>query len=369
MKFFLLALLAALQFPQVSMAQAQLKSPNVSANALFLYRNSNFSNAEESTERNGVDLQEAEIAFYSEVDPYTRLNILLAIHPEYEVVGGRVEQEWAIEPEEAYADSNYVPSTLLKVGKFKAAFGKHNTLHTHAFAFVDAPVAQTALLGGEGLNDVGLSAAYLLPTSWFSEITAQYLKGEGENAEFNSPSPSDGVGVLHLKNLWDLSEEATLEFGLSHAQGNNYLRGSTKLNGADLTYKWRPSTGGKYHSVLLAGEVISRNMEQPTVDDEEDLGWNIWGQYQFAERWSGAVRYDQLDTKGADSTLNTENPLSNITTRKYSAALVFNATEFSSYRFEFNYGDGPIATNGDQIERKFYLQANFTIGAHPAHSY
>jgi hypothetical protein len=349
---------------------AALNSPNVNANALFLYRNSNFAKEETSTVRNGVDIQEAEVAFYSEVDPYSRLNILLSVHPEYELdsTTNKIKQSWAIEPEEAFAETNHIPLTTLRIGKFKAAFGKHNQLHTHAYPFVDAPVANTSLLGDEGLNDVGLSAAVLLPFSWYSEVTGQYLRGEGENQEFNSPSPGDAVGLGHWKNLWDLSDAMTMEVGASYAQGKNSLRADTTLAGADLTFKWRPTSGGKYHSWILAGEYLNRKLEQPGVNAEKGDGWNAWGQYQFTERWAGLARYDHLKVEGADSTVNT-NALQNITTKKYSAALVFNATEFSSYRLEYNYVDGPASAAGETIERKIYLQANFTIGAHPSHAY
>lgn len=351
------------------LAGAAMNAPNVSANGLFLYRNSNFAKEDTDETRNGVDLQEAEVAIYSDVDPYSRLNLILSIHPEYELdaTTNKIKQNWKVEPEEAFAETSHIPSTNLKIGKFKAAMGKHNQLHTHVFPFVDAPVANTALLGDEGLNDVGVSAAVLLPTSWFSEFTVQYLRGEGENKEFNSPTPSDAVGLGHWKNLWDLSDSLTMELGGSYAQGANSIGGKTSLTGADLTFKWRPVSGGKYHSWILAGEYLNRTLEQPNSTEENGTGWNVWGQFQFAERWAVAARYDHLKVDGSNSAVNS-NALDNITTPKYSTALVFNATEFSSYRLEYNQGEGPTKA-GETVERKIFLQANFTIGAHPAHSY
>ena len=294
--------------------QPSLNSPNVSANALFLYRNSNFASDDLSTTRNGIDLEEAEVAFYSDVDPYTRLNILLSLHPEYEVNGTKVEKSFVLEPEELFVESNQVPNVTLKVGKFKATFGKHNYLHTHVFPFIDAPLGNTQLLGDEGLNDAGVSAAYLVPTDWFNEITLQYLQGEGENEEFNSPTPSDGVGLIHWKNLFDLSEALTMELGGSYAQGKNSIGGTTSLSGGDLTFKYRPIVGGKYHSWIFAIEYIHRNLEQPVAGarskDEIAEAWNIWTKYQFAERWSFLLKRDEFQADGADSTLNT-NALNN----------------------------------------------------------
>ena len=280
-------------FLSVGTANAQinsLKTPNISANTLFLYRNSETGKEDISTERNGIDLREAELSFYSDVDPYHRLNILLTVHPEYtyNATTDRIEQVWKIEPEELFAETLQIPDVTLKIGKFKAAVGKTNLLHTHAYLFIDVPLINNTTMGSEGLNDVGVSAAWLLPLSWYSEITGQFLRGEGENAEFSSKSPSDGVGVTHWKNLFDLTEASTFEWGTSFAKGSNDLRGQTLISGLDLTYKWRPSEGGRYHSVILGGEYLARNLEQPGTSAEKANGYYTFLQFQFAERWSTA---------------------------------------------------------------------------------
>jgi len=355
-------------FAQASFAQANsITSPNVSANALFLYQHSNLNDKDLSTTRNGVDLREAEIAFYADVDPYTQLKMILALRPQYEVSGGSVEQSFILEPEELYADTRQIPGLTLKLGKFLAAFGKHNELHTHAFPFIDAPLANTYLLGDEGLNDVGFSAAYLIPTNWYNEITLQFLRGEGENTQFNSAKPGDGVGLVHWKNLVDLSDSLTAELGGSYAEGQNSLKGKTTLTGADLTFKYRPVVGGKYHSAIFAGEYLHRQLEQPGHEDEIGYGWNVWGQYQFAERWAAKSRYDHFSASGGHST--NSSALTTGKTNKYAASIVFNATEFSSYQVEYSYSHFPKNSFDESEDKKIYFQANFTIGAHPTHRY
>ncbi|MGZ3694208.1 MAG: hypothetical protein ACXWQO_08400 [Bdellovibrionota bacterium] len=371
MKIYVLSLAVFLILNQNAFAEASsLSSPNISANALFLYRGSNLNRDSNSTTRNGIDLQEAELGFYSDVDPYSSLNLLLTVHPEYTAnSSGSVDQAWKVEPEELFAESSHVPFTTLKLGKFKAAVGKHNILHDHAFPLVDKPVANQILMGDDGLNDVGVSAAVLLPTSWFSEITGQFLRGGGENKEFKAGSPSDGVGVGHWKNLWDLTEALTGEVGGSYVQGNNYLKSQTKLYGADLTFKWRPIEGGKYHSWILAGEFLRRDLGQPGAQkSERGSGGNIWAQYQFAKAWAAVVRYDHLRMEASDAVYNS-NAVTNGVTDKYSAALNFSPSEFSSFRAEYDHAVTPPDTRGYRTERKFYVQANFTIGAHPSHSY
>ena len=348
-----------------------LSTPSMSANALFLYRNSNFHKDDVNVTTpdqtpNGVDVQETELQFYSDVDPYTRLSLLLSIAPKYTSDGTKVSEEWGIEPEEAFAESNVISDVTFKIGKFKAAMGKHNTLHTHAYPLIEAPLANTKLLGDEGLNDAGLSAAVLVPTSWFNEVTLQYIRGKGENDEFNSPSPGGGVGLVHWKNLVDLSDDLTMELGASYAKGANTYRQTTSLTGADLTFKWRPSEGGRYQSVLWATEYLSRKQTQDSVSDERGAGLASWVQYQFAERWSAVYRYDNLLIKDTFDIAN----LPNDTWERHSLAIAYSSSEFSSYKIEYDQRrDGTLSSSNDNTEKSIFLQANYTIGAHPAHSY
>ena len=82
---------------------------------------------------------------------------------------------------------------LLKAGKFYAEFGRHNRLHAHAFPFLDASLVHQRLLGGEGLNEAGLSLSWLTPLPWFVEITGQVL--DGTNQRFAS---KHGEDLLYL---------------------------------------------------------------------------------------------------------------------------------------------------------------------------
>jgi hypothetical protein len=369
---FCLLILIELSTLAVAHAQNALKTPNISANTLFLYRNSN---QDTTTRRNGLDIEESELNFYADVDPYSRLNMVLTVHPEYTATTppNQANEDWKVEPEELYAESNEIPRFTFRVGKFKAAFGKHNLLHTHVFPFIESPLANTALLGGDdGLNDVGASAAYLFPTEWYSEITLQYLRGYGSNTEFHSPSTNDGVGLAHIKNLFDLNENLTLEAGLSAAHGANSSNSFTNIQGADLTLKWRPVNGGKYHSGILGGEYLHRTMglNPHSSPDETASGGNIWIQYQFAERWAANLRYDTLAVNNPVTlAIDPATPLTAGTSQRQSAGLLFNATEFSSYRIEYSQGSGLTSLPNQGDEKQIYMQANFTIGSHPSHSY
>src|SRR5689334_10826193 len=56
-------------------------NPDISANILTLYQKSNRGNAATSASPNGFALQETEIQFTADVDPYLRASALLSIAP------------------------------------------------------------------------------------------------------------------------------------------------------------------------------------------------------------------------------------------------------------------------------------------------
>jgi hypothetical protein len=62
------------------------------------------------------------------------------------------------------------------------------------------------------------------------------------------------VYLGHLKNFWDLSENSTLELGLSGVTGPNDSSLTTNIGAADLTFKWKPVQLNTYHSLTWQSE-------------------------------------------------------------------------------------------------------------------
>jgi hypothetical protein len=109
---------------------------------------------------------------------------------------------------------------LTKVGKFRSAFGKVNTLHNHILTWTDRPLVTQNLVGGEdGIDDAGISVARLIPNPWiFLEATGQVFRGDsGEdpygNAVFQSTKRSELAYVTHLRGYHDISESTNLDVG------------------------------------------------------------------------------------------------------------------------------------------------------------
>lgn len=337
-------------------------NPDIGINSLMLYQNSNRGNDALTENRNGFGLQEAELQFSADVDPYWRFVSTFALRQEVEIDNTTTpatrNAEYVFEPEELFAESLDLPWITLRAGKFKAAFGRHNILHTHAFPFIDAPLVNQVLLGDEGLNDSGISVAGLLPTSWFSEITLQGLSGQGEGVDYyHGASANDSVGLFHWKNLWDLSEDLTLELGGSAATGKNSTARTTNLSGADLTFKWR---GSRSKALIWSTEYLARDRNEAT--NERGRGFASWIQYQFAQRWWAQLRGEYLEVKNQDPA--SPNLIPQVQ-RKQSILIGFIPSEFSGIRLQYDHLDDGAAEH----EQKIMLQLNYSIGAHPAHSY
>jgi hypothetical protein len=323
-------------------------NPDISMNFLGLYRRSNLGDDAGAAEPNGLLFQEAELAFASDVDPYFRANGIFSF--------SREGEEFGVEPEELYFETLALPVVTLKAGKFYAAFGRHNQTHTHAFPFIDAPLIHQRVLGPEGLNDVGVSASALLPfLPWFGELTVQAFQGENENL-FHSPSPNDAAGVARLKNLWDLSDDLTLEAGLNATGGANAYGTDTTAWLGDLTFRWRPSEGGKYHSLIFSTEYLDAD-RRGNPDGERLAGLASWVQYQFAERWWAQARGEWVGTARSEG-IPAE--------RRQSALIAFAPSEFSLLRAQYDRHTGDAL---GRTEHRVTLQYNISIGAHPAHAY
>lgn len=339
-------------------ASAASMNPDTSVNVLGLYSQSKRQGQEKTEPGGGFSLQEAEIQFQADVDPFLKATVTIAIEagdpeapevdataPATEPKPGSKAPDYAAEPEEAFFETTKLPLVSFKVGKFKAALGRHNTLHSHAFPFIDAPLVNLRLLGDEGLADAGISAALLAPLPWFVELTAQVIQGNSE-VLFASESSSDVAEVLRLRNLFDLSDSATLDLGVSGAAGANAENGRTRIGGADASFKWRPTKGGKYSALIVAAEYLSR---------EDVKGYAGWVQVQVAERWWVQVRNEEVADEPSD-----------LKAKKNTALVAFNPSEFSGFRLQVDRLDeGGEANPIDTVQ----LQTNFTIGAHPAHAY
>jgi len=294
-----------------------------------------------------AEFRESEMGIQAIVDPYARADFFLSFGEE------------GVELEEGFATFTALPAGLLaKVGRMRAYFGKVNTLHLHVLPWADEPLPVVNLLGGEeGWIGTGVSVAKLLPVgNVFTEGTLQIFRGEAEGL-FEGERRSDLSYNGHYRVFMDLTDATNLDVGLSYGFGPNGTaeNADTRLEGLDLSYRWKPLQTALYRSLLLRGEVYRSRREQPE-GDQTALGWYAAGDYRFARRWFLGARYESAEHADDDSLRDTG----------VAGILTFWPSEFSQLRAELRRRHYSL-TGEDANE--LLLQLQFAIGAHGAHPF
>ena len=292
-----------------------------------------------------LEMHEAEVTFQAVVDPYARADVFLSASPD------------GLEIEEGFLTLTSLPGGLLaKVGKMKEQFGKANTMHAHTLPWVDVPIVMKNFLGGEeGLNDSGLSVSKLLMNPlFFLEATGEVY--QGNSGPFQTHERNDVSWLGRLRGYRDLTEASNLDVGVSFTRGHNDAGPdfTTRLFGVDATFRYRPLRRAIYRRFMARTELMWSNRGQE-MGDVDAFGMYASGDYQFARRWFGGVRFDYSE-RATDASLVDKGP---------SVVLTYWPSEFSQIRGQYrrtNYAEG--VTSNEAL-----FQFLFSIGAHGAHTF
>ncbi len=298
-------------------------------------------------------LPESEMSLQAVVDPYARADFFFAFGEE------------GVGVEEGYLSFPTLPGGLLmKVGRMRAAFGKVNTLHTHARSWADVPlVTENLVAGEEGLTDAGVSVARLISNPWFFlEATGQVFRGE--SGDLFAPSRRGDLSYVgRLRGYQDITEGTNLDVGASFTRGHNASgvedgvdvgRFMTSMFSVDATFRWRPLRRSIYRSFLGRSEVIWSRRDQPG-GRQQASGFYVSGDYQMGRRWLTGLRLDRSD-RAEDASAHDSGT---------SWTLTFRPSEFSQVRGQVRrtrYAEGVTA-------HELLFQVQFAIGAHGGHPF
>ncbi len=304
-----------------------------------------------------ANLHESEISLQSVVDPYARADFFISLSRDTETGA------FGAEVEEGYLTTLSLPAHLqLKAGKFKQALGRINTMHPHALPFVDMPNAYVRFFGEEGMNDEGVQLSWLLPNhSFFQELTFEITDGPRESPSFARSTGDNYLKLAHLKNFWDLTANATLEFGLTGISGANATEHITNVAAADLTYKWKPVKYNTYKSFTFQNEVYLSNarFDSTTVNA---LGLYSMIVMQVSKRSFITARYDYTNIPSSAQFVE----------QALSATWGWYATEFQKIEVQAKQTFANREDPENNFEKNFtqvFLRWIFVIGTHGAHQY
>jgi len=313
-----------------------------------------------------LEMHESEVAFQEVIDPYARADFFISFG------------EHGVDLEEGYMTFTALPAGLqLRVGKMRAAFGKVNTLHNHVLPWIDRPLVNQNLTGGEeGVNDAGLSLSRILPApkGVFLEGTAQIFRGDSEGV-FTARRRNDVSTVAHLRAYHDITESTNLDIGGSYARGYSPFTdgsdGTNQLFGIDATLRWKPLQRAIYHSFVGRAEFIWARTDLGPAR-VKPFGYYVSGDYQFARRWFLGGRFDRSQRGSCLPTFpetaancETFQPGALLQDTGGSALLTYWPSEFSQIRGQLRraaYGEGRTAN-------ELLFQFIFSIGAHGAHPF
>ena len=286
-------------------------------------------------------VREVELAFSAAIDPYATANVFLSL------------ENGHLNAEEAYAIFPGLPGGFsMKVGKFYADFGKQNQMHTHAWFQADQPLALRAMLGDEGLNDVGVSVSHLLPTPWMSDLTLEVAGGR--NADVFGGARSDLAYTVAWRNFWDLTDNSNLEAQISLAGGKNAAGHGTGLGDLSVTYRYKPLSSGTRASFLWRTEVI-RESYRGADGILRSTGAFSYVDWQFTRGWFAGLRADYAEHPG-DPRMHDQGG---------ALVLTYTPSEFQKFRLQYeriNYaGLGP--------KNALVFEYGFAIGPHGAHPF
>ncbi len=290
------------------------------------------------------------------LDPFSMAKVALEFTPKGFELG------------EAYITwTNFLSNVSLTAGKFRQQFGVLNRWHKHSLDQFDFPLPIKTIFGEDGLNQVGLSFNWLLPTliGDANNLIIEVTNGQNNNL-FAGETFSFPATLLHFKNYWDLSRNTYFELGLTGMYGKNRIpihdaannivaenSYNTWLGGADLTLFWEPVNKALYKSLLWRSEIFYSNKEISPNDKIKTFGAYTYLEYKFAEQWQVGTRLDYSQ------------PFELNNNSKYTYQIVPYITWWQSHwvkmRLQYNYMAGNILPETSETLR---LQIVWAVGPH-----
>ncbi|WP_428737702.1 hypothetical protein [Sulfurimonas sp.] len=341
---------------------------------------------------NGFNLNYAELALQSVVDPYFSLTGIFHL------------SENGFEIEEGFAETTSLGYGLkAKVGKFKSDFGRINVQHQHVQDFSDMPLVYVAFLGEHGIDDIGAQVQWTLPTDTYVMVGFEALQGKnpsmygvdaivpaGDEETIAVSSPDQpNLLVGYVKSSFDL-ENTTFLYGASMAYGDSRIdhlddeephafAGGSYLYGLDLTIKHYFDS---YSYLTFQGEYLYRDMDGDmyTYTDSTQTDFNVnattkkqagyYAQlvYAYNQNWRVGARYDEINKN--DVTVNNVAQDLEDKFNRYSAMIDYSTSEFARLRLQYNRNYAMISEESKkQTIDTVILELNLAIGAHGAHNF
>ena len=323
----------------------------------------------------GLRVDESELILSANVDDKFFGQFTAAVTPDDE-----------IEVEEAFVETLALGhGATLRAGRFYSGIGYLNSVHAHAWDFVDQPLVYRALFANQYRDD-GVQLRWLAPTDVYLELGAELLRGDNFPAG-GATHAGKGTKTAFVRIGGDVGLAHAWRLGLSGLNADADARetgddatpdlftGQSHVRGIDAVWKWAPNGNASVTNLKLQAEWFRRT-ERGTFDpassgsplayDGTQRGWYAQAIYQFMPRWRVGVRQDRLQADAVGAALaGTALDRQGHDPKRASAMLDFANNEFSRVRLQYNRDESRPEGTDDQ----WYVQYVMSLGAHGAHSF
>jgi len=302
-------------------------------------------------------VREAEILLTAPIDQLFQGQLSFAAHREEGLSVAEVHEAFI-------STSKLIPRSNIRVGQFFLGVGRLNRFHRHEWPMVYAPRVHEAFFGAEGALDSGIEYSYLAPLPFYLEATVGVTNGWTYGHSHNEgEKPKKPTHYGRLATYLDLPLEGGAQVAYNFLSRTDAANDKTTLNGIDLTAKWR---GGGVLNFLLQGEAWLRDKEPHGGISEKTFGAYLLPQYAIDSQLFLGVLADHY----------TVLTLKDITGKSIDNSIVslvptvtYKASEFSTLRVAYDWQLDKQKGRDDRTDSRFEFQANFIVGAHPAHDF
>jgi hypothetical protein len=334
----------------------QALNPEISATgdmlSKYLFKSPHYT----EEERSGFQFRVFEVAFQSNLDPFSMAKAILEFNPR-EIALAEAYVTWL----------GLFPRINLTAGKFRQQFGVVNRWHAHALDQVAFPLPIQLFMGEEGLNQIGFSLEWLMPsfTAHANEFILQITNSSNE-ALFGGEEFSLPAVLGRFKNFYDLNPSTYFEIGFTGLAGTNDSLGFTfdqshrwtYMGGIDVTLSWIPIKKALYRGFLWRTEFYYLNKELPVSEKIKAWGSYSYLDYRLNRRWIIGVRGDIAQPPTAR---NNDQYLWQLV-----PYLTFWQSEFVYLRLQFSHLQGH---NLETEDNRLTFQIDWSLGPHKHERY
>ncbi|MBI5362469.1 MAG: hypothetical protein HZA53_04765 [Planctomycetes bacterium] len=299
-------------------------------------------------------LREFELDFRAAIDPWAD-GVLIA------AFGAETPGDFSAEVEEGYVLLKKLPlldtapaGLKLKVGRFRPALGRLNTIHLHDLPQPSYPRAVQTMLGAEGFVADGVAGQFFLPSPGADDVLEAHLALlDGGNLPIAGGQSASQLGKLaRVQWFRDLAPGKDLAVGVSAWTSDT----DHALYGLDATYRWKPAVAGEWRSFLVGLEAFQAELDDPALASSP-AAFDVWSQVQLERNLYLGGRFDRAEDL-ADERL---------VTHTLGLYLTYYTTEFLRFRVGYEHTESDL-DHLDGLDTGLF-ELNFVYGSHPTEPY